>query len=111
MNTDESSIWGLVQVDKSKCCVHSLSPEQELMKAVLFQAVMDLKQDDFVAKQARAYFLSKDVDHAFSFESVCLSFGLDVNAARKAILGTTATVTVVRRRAKFKTDKYELQAA
>ena len=46
-------------------------PERGLLRAILLNAIADMNREDEFARKARAYFLSKEDDYIFSFQSVC----------------------------------------
>lgn len=47
------------------------TPERNLLRAVLLNAISDMHRDGEFSRKARDYFLSKDDDYLFSFQSVC----------------------------------------
>lgn len=51
-------------------------PEKNLMRAILRSAMDDIEKDGNVARQARRYFLSKDEDYLYSFETICSQLDL-----------------------------------
>lgn len=73
-----------------------LSPERRLLWAVLVQAVADLHVRRGLGRRVRtgdpaAWFLARDDDWVFGFEAICGELGLDADAVRRAILGSTRT--------------------
>lgn len=53
------------------------TPERNLLRAILLNAIADLNRPGDFSRKARDYFLSREEDYIFSFHSVC-SF-LNVN--------------------------------
>ena len=47
------------------------TPEKNLLRAILLNAVADINRPGEYSRRARDYFLSKDEDYIFSFQSVC----------------------------------------
>ena len=47
------------------------TPEKNLLRAILLNAVSDMNRDGEFSRKARDYFLSKEDDYLFSFQSVC----------------------------------------
>jgi hypothetical protein len=47
------------------------TPERNLLRAVLLNAVADMGRPGDCSRRARDYFLSKEDDYLFSFQSVC----------------------------------------
>ena len=47
------------------------TPERNLLRAVLLNAVSDMNREGEFSRKARDYFLSKEDDYLFSFQSVC----------------------------------------
>lgn len=47
------------------------TPERNLLRAVLLNAVSDMNREGEFSRKARDYFLNKDDDYLFSFQSVC----------------------------------------
>jgi hypothetical protein len=47
------------------------TPERNLLRAVLLNAVSDMGKPGEFSRRARDYFLSKEDDYLFSFQSVC----------------------------------------
>lgn len=54
-------------------------PEKELLRAILMNAMSDLKRSGEVGRQAKAYFLSPDDRYLFAFQSVCRFLDVDPN--------------------------------
>lgn len=54
-------------------------PEKELLRAILMNAMSDLKRSGEVGRQAKAYFLSPDDGYLFAFQSVCRFLDVDPN--------------------------------
>ena len=52
-------------------------PEKELLRAILLNALSDLKKPGELSRRAREYFLSPDEDYLFSFQSVCNFLNVD----------------------------------
>lgn len=59
-------------------------PEKNLLRAILLNAISDLHRPGDFSRRAREYFLSKEDDYIFSFQSVC-SF-LNINPHHILIL-------------------------
>ena len=55
-------------------------PEKDLLRAILMNALSDLRKPGELSRRAKEYFLSPEDDYIFSFSSVC-NF-LDVDQAR-----------------------------
>lgn len=53
------------------------TPERNLLRAILLNAIADVNRPGEFSKRAKEYFLSKEEDYIFSFQSIC-SF-LNVN--------------------------------
>jgi hypothetical protein len=53
------------------------TPEKNLLRAILLNAIADVNRPGEFSRRAKDYFLSKEDDYIFSFQSVC-SF-LNVN--------------------------------
>ena len=53
------------------------TPERNLLRAILLNAIADINRPGEFSRRARDYFLSKEDDYVFSFQSVC-SF-LEIN--------------------------------
>ena len=74
-----------------------LSPERRLLWAVLVQAVADLHLRRNAGGRRRhggdptAWFLDRDDEWVFGFESICDELGLDADAVRTAIFGGART--------------------
>lgn len=47
------------------------TPERNLLRAVLLNAVSDMSKPGDFSRRARDYFLSREDDYLFSFQSVC----------------------------------------
>lgn len=47
------------------------TPERNLLRAVLLNAISDMNRDGEFSRKARDYFMSKEDDYLFSFQSVC----------------------------------------
>lgn len=47
------------------------TPEKNLLRAILLNAVADINRPGEYSRRARDYFLSKEDDYIFSFQSVC----------------------------------------
>ena len=47
------------------------TPERNLLRAVLLNAISDMNRDGEFSRKARDYFTSKEDDYLFSFQSVC----------------------------------------
>lgn len=47
------------------------TPEKNLLRAILLNAVADINRPGEFSRRARDYFLSKEDDYIFSFQSVC----------------------------------------
>jgi hypothetical protein len=47
------------------------APERNLLRAVLMNAIADINRSGDHSRKAREYFLSKEDDYLFSFQSVC----------------------------------------
>lgn len=47
------------------------TPEKNLLRAILLNAVADINRPGEFSRRARDYFLSKEEDYIFSFNSVC----------------------------------------
>lgn len=47
------------------------TPERNLLRAVLLNAISDMNRDGEFSRKARDYFLNKEEDYLFSFQSVC----------------------------------------
>lgn len=60
------------------------TPEKNLLRAVLLNAISDMNRDGEFSRKAHDYFLSKEEDYLFSFQSVC-SF-LNINPHHILIL-------------------------
>jgi len=52
-------------------------PERNLLRAILLNALYDLKRDGLSARRAMQYFLSPDEDYIFSFKSICNFLEID----------------------------------
>lgn len=52
-------------------------PEKELLRAILVNALSDLKKPGELSRRAREYFLSPEEDYLFSFQSVCNFLNVD----------------------------------
>ena len=65
----------------------SLMPEEQLMIAVLEQALADLNSScPAIRADAEAYFLAYDADSsAFSLDAICAQFHLSANAIRAEV--------------------------
>jgi hypothetical protein len=46
-------------------------PEKNLLRAILMNAISDIHRPGDMSRKAREYFLSKEDDYIFSFQSVC----------------------------------------
>lgn len=72
----------------------ALTPEQQLAFSVLFEAVLDLRKHRFATRrrQQRLYIdayrwvASRDREWPFSFENLCVLFGIDPEGAREQLL-------------------------
>jgi hypothetical protein len=51
--------------------------ERELLRAVLWLALNDLKANGMVKQKATDFFLSSEEDHLYSFQSICNYLNLD----------------------------------
>jgi hypothetical protein len=51
--------------------VELATPEKNLLRAILLNAVADINRPGEFSRRARDYFLSKEDDYIFSFQSVC----------------------------------------
>lgn len=60
------------------------TPERNLLRAILLNAVADINRPGEFSRRARDYFMSKEDDYVFSFQSVC-SF-LNINPHHILIL-------------------------
>jgi hypothetical protein len=60
------------------------TPEKNLLRAILLNAIADVNRPGEFSRRAKDYFLSKEDDYIFSFQSVC-SF-LNVNPHHILIL-------------------------
>lgn len=60
------------------------TPEKNLLRAVLLNAIADMNREGEFSRKARDYFISGEDDYVFSFQSVC-SF-LNVNPHHILIL-------------------------
>lgn len=60
------------------------TPEKNLLRAVLLNAISDMNRDGEFSRKARDYFMSREDDYLFSFQSVC-SF-LNINPHHILIL-------------------------
>ena len=98
-----NKLWFDFQMDNSAYNSSSLVPEAELMRAVLALAIDDLKTRGLRYKRARAFFMSKESDHVFSFAAICHFFSIDPCKARKRILGDNS-IKFEKRRNKFKSE-------
>lgn len=47
------------------------TPERNLLRAILLNAVADINRPGEFSRRARDYFMSKEDDYVFSFQSVC----------------------------------------
>ena len=47
------------------------TPEKNLLRAILLNAVADINRPGDFSRRARDYFMSKEDDYIFSFQSVC----------------------------------------
>jgi hypothetical protein len=52
-------------------------PERNLLRAVLINAIADLRRPGDYHRKALDYFLSKEDDYVFSFQSVCSYLNID----------------------------------
>lgn len=52
-------------------------PEKELLRAILLNALSDLRKPGELSRRAREYFLSAEEDYLFSFQSVCNFLNID----------------------------------
>ena len=57
--------------------VDSALPERNLLRALLFGAMSDLKKNGDVNRKATEFFLSPDEEYIFSFRSICNHLDLD----------------------------------
>lgn len=53
------------------------TPERSLLRAVLLNAVADLRRPGEHARKATDFFLNKDEDYMFSFHSICSYLNID----------------------------------
>ena len=60
------------------------TPEKNLLRAILLNAIADINRPGEFSRRARDYFMSKEEDYIFSFQSVC-SF-LNINPHHILIL-------------------------
>ncbi len=60
------------------------TPEKNLLRAILLNAIADVNRPGEFSRRARDYFMSKEEDYIFSFQSVC-SF-LNINPHHILIL-------------------------
>jgi hypothetical protein len=54
-----------------------ITPERNLLRAVLLNAVADLRRPGDFHRKATEYFLSREEDYVFSFHSVCGYLNID----------------------------------
>ncbi len=54
-----------------------ITPERNLLRAVLLNAVADLRRPGDFQRKATEYFLSREEDYVFSFHSVCGYLNID----------------------------------
>ena len=47
------------------------TPERNLLRAVLLNAISDMNREGEFSRKARDFFLSKEDDYLFSFQSIC----------------------------------------
>ncbi len=47
------------------------TPEKNLLRAILLNAIADVNRPGEFSRRAKDYFLSKEEDYIFSFQSVC----------------------------------------
>ena len=52
-------------------------PEKDLLRAILMNALSDLKKPGELSRRAKEYFLSTEEDYLFSFQSVCNFLDVD----------------------------------
>jgi hypothetical protein len=52
-------------------CLQNL-PEKDLLLAILTRAILDLKQGRHIRMKALEFFLDREDDHIFSFQSICV---------------------------------------
>ena len=52
-------------------------PEKNLLFAILFSAISDLKKDGDLNRKATEFFLSNEDDYVFSFRSICDYLNID----------------------------------
>ena len=60
------------------------TPEKNLLRAILLNAIADVNRPGEFSRRAKEYFLSKEDDYIFSFQSVC-SF-LNINPSHILVL-------------------------
>lgn len=66
-----------------------LTPEEELMVAVLEMSIVDVSDAKQVAdgRDADIWFRRRDKGSPFCFETICEHFDLDADSIRKALIG------------------------
>lgn len=74
----------------------SARPEKELLRAILLNALSDLKKPGELSRRAREYFLSPEDDYLFSFQSVCNFLNIDPKRILKVTGLQNGGVPVVR---------------
>lgn len=62
----------------------SAVPEKNLLRAVLLNAMNDLRKDGASAHKAMEYFLNPEEEYIFSFRSVCNHLNIDFKRVLKA---------------------------
>jgi hypothetical protein len=55
----------------------SARPEKNLLRAILMNAMSDLRKPGELSRKAREYFLSGEEEYIFSFTSVCTCLDID----------------------------------
>lgn len=64
-----------------------LTPAESLMAAVAYDAILCLKSDDPKTRNEAIEWVTSDEVFLHSFISICDVFGIDIEAAREALLG------------------------
>lgn len=54
-------------------------PEKSLLRAVLQNAISDMKREGELSRRARDFFLNAEEDYIFSFQAICSYLHIDPN--------------------------------
>ena len=87
-------------------------PERNLMRAILQSAMSDLRGSGEIHRQAKEFFLGKENEYLFSFQTICSMLEIDpVLILRKVGLKSERSTGVERKRTdKRDTERKEAEA-